>query len=129
MRLVRSFGASRFTQVLSLAPGERRLVLDTEVDWHETEKLAFPLGVHAERCAWETQFGHSTGPRTPNTAWEAAKFDREAVVVTAVKPADDGAGDRATGERPGCCAAAPLPAGDLAVPAGLRRPGAGMMCR
>ena len=108
MRLVRSFGASRFTQVLSLAPGERRLVLDTEVDWHETEKLAFPLGVHAERCAWETQFGHSTGPRTPNTAWEAAKFDREAVVVTAAKPADDGAGDRATGERPGCCAAAPL---------------------
>src|SRR3954447_8267958 len=32
VRIVRSFGASRVTQVLSLPAGERRLVLDTEVD-------------------------------------------------------------------------------------------------
>ncbi|CAM5674435.1 hypothetical protein STENM36S_03293 [Streptomyces tendae] len=50
VRIVRSFGSSRVTQVLTLAPGERRLEVDTEVDWHETEKflkLAFPLDVHA----------------------------------------------------------------------------------
>ncbi|MFE5136422.1 alpha-mannosidase [Streptomyces fagopyri] len=78
VRVVRSFGASRVTQVLSLAPGERRLGIDTEVDWHETEKflkLAFPLDVHAERYASETQFGHFHRPTHTNTSWEAAKFE------------------------------------------------------
>ncbi|MFE9095851.1 alpha-mannosidase [Streptomyces sp. NPDC007264] len=78
VRVVRSFGASRVTQVLSLAPGERRLEIDTEVDWHETEKflkLAFPLDVHADRYASETQFGHFHRPTHTNTSWEAAKFE------------------------------------------------------
>ncbi|MFJ5775611.1 alpha-mannosidase [Streptomyces sp. NPDC093094] len=78
VRVVRSFGASRVTQVLTLAPGERRLVLDTEVDWHETEKflkLAFPLDVHAERYASETQFGHVHRPTHTNTSWEQARFE------------------------------------------------------
>ncbi|MEU6578009.1 glycoside hydrolase family 38 C-terminal domain-containing protein [Streptomyces sp. NPDC046805] len=77
-RIVRSFGSSRITQLLSLPPGERRLVLDTEVDWHETEKflkLAFPLDVHAERYASETQFGHFHRPTYTNTSWDAAKFE------------------------------------------------------
>ncbi|MEU0434743.1 glycoside hydrolase family 38 C-terminal domain-containing protein [Streptomyces sp. NPDC006290] len=78
VRVVRSFGASRVTQVLSLSPGERRLGIDTEVDWHETEKflkLAFPLDVHAERYASETQFGHFHRPTHTNTSWESAKFE------------------------------------------------------
>ncbi|MGM9331681.1 alpha-mannosidase [Streptomyces murinus] len=78
VRIVRSFGNSRATQVFSLPPGERRLVVDTEVDWHETEKilkLAFPLDVHAERYASETQFGHVFRPTHTNTSWEAAKFE------------------------------------------------------
>jgi alpha-mannosidase len=78
VRIVRSFGSSRVTQVLRLAPGERRLEVDTEVDWHETEKflkLAFPLDVHAERYASETQFGHFHRPTHTNTSWEAAKFE------------------------------------------------------
>ncbi|MFF4960059.1 alpha-mannosidase [Streptomyces sp. NPDC001222] len=78
VRILRSFGASHVTQVLSLAPGERRLEIDTEVDWHETEKLlklAFPLDVHAERYASETQFGHFFRPTHTNTSWEAAKFE------------------------------------------------------
>ncbi|MFE7974921.1 alpha-mannosidase [Streptomyces shenzhenensis] len=78
VRIERSFGASRAVQVLSLPPGERRLVVDTEVDWHETEKflkLAFPLDVHAERYASETQFGHVHRATHTNTSWEAAKFE------------------------------------------------------
>ncbi|MFK0104297.1 alpha-mannosidase [Streptomyces sp. NPDC091217] len=78
VRVVRSFGSSRVTQVLSLPPGERRLLIDTEVDWHETEKflkLAFPLDLHAERYASETQFGHFHRPTHTNTSWEAAKFE------------------------------------------------------
>ncbi|MFD4599327.1 alpha-mannosidase [Streptomyces sp. NPDC058464] len=78
VRVVRSFGSSRVTQVLSLPPGERRLLIDTEADWHETEKflkLAFPLDLHAERYASETQFGHFHRPTHTNTSWEAAKFE------------------------------------------------------
>ncbi|MGW3464866.1 alpha-mannosidase, partial [Streptomyces olivaceoviridis] len=78
VRVVRAFGDSRVTQVLSLRAGERRLVIDTEVDWHETEKflkLAFPLDVRAERYASETQFGHFHRPTHTNTSWEAAKFE------------------------------------------------------
>lgn len=78
MRIVRTFGDSRVTQVLSLPPGEKRLVVDTEVDWHETEKflkLAFPLDLHADRYASETQFGHFFRPTHTNTSWEAAKFE------------------------------------------------------
>ncbi|MFF7754053.1 alpha-mannosidase [Streptomyces sp. NPDC007971] len=78
VRIVRSFGSSRVIQVLTLPPGERRLELDTEVDWHETEKflkLAFPLDLHAERYASETQFGHFHRPTHTNTSWEAAKFE------------------------------------------------------
>ncbi|MGW7418452.1 glycoside hydrolase family 38 C-terminal domain-containing protein, partial [Streptomyces sp. NPDC054863] len=78
VRIVRSFGDSKATQVLSLRPGSRRLDIDTEVDWHETEKflkLAFPLDVHAERYASETQFGHFHRATHTNTSWEAAKFE------------------------------------------------------
>ncbi|MGM9386425.1 alpha-mannosidase [Streptomyces antibioticus] len=78
VRIVRTFGTSRAVQVLSLPAGERRLVIDTEVDWHETEKflkLAFPLDVHAERYASETQFGHVHRPTHTNTSWEAARFE------------------------------------------------------
>ena len=78
VRVVRSFGASRVVQVLSLQPGVGRLDIATEVDWHETEKflkLAFPLDVHAERYASETQFGHVHRATHTNTSWEAAKFE------------------------------------------------------
>ncbi|SDJ60197.1 alpha-mannosidase [Streptomyces indicus] len=78
VEVVRSFGSSRVTQVLTLPAGEKRLDIDTEVDWHETEKFlkaAFPLDVHADRYASETQFGHLYRPTHTNTSWEAAKFE------------------------------------------------------
>jgi alpha-mannosidase len=78
VRIARSFGASRVVQVLGLAAGAHRLDIETEVDWHETEKflkLAFPLDVRAERYAAETQFGHLYRPTHVNTGWEAAKFE------------------------------------------------------
>ncbi|MFE7624743.1 alpha-mannosidase [Streptomyces sp. NPDC057509] len=78
VRVVRSFGESKVTQLLTLEPGAKRLDIDTEVDWHETEKFlkaAFPLDVHAERYASETQFGHFYRATHTNTSWEAAKFE------------------------------------------------------
>ncbi|WP_043622313.1 alpha-mannosidase [Nonomuraea candida] len=72
----RSFGASAVTQRLTVDGG--RLLIETEVDWHETEKflkLAFPLDVRADRYASESQYGHAYRPTHTNTSWEAAKFE------------------------------------------------------
>ncbi|MFE4534644.1 alpha-mannosidase [Streptomyces scopuliridis] len=78
VRVERIFGASRVTQLLSVPADAKRLDIDTEVDWHETErflKLAFPLDVKADRYASETQFGHVYRPTHQNTSWEWAKFE------------------------------------------------------
>ncbi|GAB0105547.1 glycoside hydrolase family 38 C-terminal domain-containing protein [Nocardia sp. JMUB6875] len=78
VRLGRSFGSSTVEQTLTLRPGARALDIATTVDWHETEKflkLAFPLDIHADRYAAETQFGHLYRPTHTNTSWEYAKFE------------------------------------------------------
>jgi alpha-mannosidase len=78
VRVTRSFGSSRVTQLLTLSAGSAVLELDTEVDWHETEtflKAAFPIDVKADRSAAETQFGHVHRATHTNTSWEAAKFE------------------------------------------------------
>ncbi|MFQ6193450.1 alpha-mannosidase [Streptomyces sp. NPDC000405] len=76
--IVRTFGSSRVEQRITLPQGERRVEVETEVDWHETEKFlkaAFPLDVHTDRVAAETQFGHLHRPTHTNTSWDAAKFE------------------------------------------------------
>jgi alpha-mannosidase len=78
VRVVRGFGASRVEQTLTVRAGAKRLDVDTVVDWHEREKLlkaAFPVDVHADRSAAETQFGHVFRPTHTNTSWESAKFE------------------------------------------------------
>ncbi|MFJ4412147.1 alpha-mannosidase [Streptomyces sp. NPDC088910] len=78
VRVERSFGHSRAVQDLTLTAGHKRLDVSTEVDWRETEKflkVAFPLDVHADRYAAETQFGHVYRPTHTNTSWDAARFE------------------------------------------------------
>jgi alpha-mannosidase len=78
VRVTRAFGASRVTQLVTLRAGAKRLDFETEVDWHEREKflkVTFPVDVHADRSAAETQFGHVFRPTHCNTSWEAAKFE------------------------------------------------------
>lgn len=74
----RSFGSSTVRQRLTLSRGSSALRIETTVDWHERQrllKLAFPLDVHADRSASETQFGHVFRPTHINTPWDAAKFE------------------------------------------------------
>ena len=68
----------RVTQVLTLRSGDPTLWIDNDIDWHEQRKmlkLAFPLDVHADRVAAETQFGHVQRPTHANTSWDAARFE------------------------------------------------------
>jgi alpha-mannosidase len=78
VRIVRGVRSSTVTQILSLRPGQRRLEIDTEVDWHEREtflKLAFPLDVAADTSTSEIQFGHVRRAAHSNTSWDAARFE------------------------------------------------------
>ena len=78
VKVVRAFGASRLEQLLVLRAGSDRLEVETEVDWHEREKMlkaAFPLDVHADRFSSEIQFGHVVRPTHTNTSWDAARFE------------------------------------------------------
>ncbi|MDX6284212.1 MAG: alpha-mannosidase [Kribbellaceae bacterium] len=74
----RSFNRSSVTQTLRLRSGAKRVDIETAMDWHESEKFlkaAFPVDVHADRSASETQFGHIFRPTHQNTSWDAAKFE------------------------------------------------------
>jgi alpha-mannosidase len=74
----RTFGGSGVVQQLVLAPGAAGLRIETEVDWHERQKLlklGFGLDVRADRSASETQFGHVFRPVPVNTSWDAARFE------------------------------------------------------
>ncbi|TNM64338.1 alpha-mannosidase [Streptomyces sp. NP160] len=78
VKVVRTFGESRVEQLLVLRAGSDRLEVETEVDWHEREKMlkaAFPLHVHADRFSSEIQFGHVARPTHTNTSWDAARFE------------------------------------------------------
>ncbi|MCX5428098.1 glycosyl hydrolase-related protein [Streptomyces sp. NBC_00257] len=78
VRVRRSFGQSHVTQEIRLGAGSRRIDIETEVDWRESEKVlkaAFPLDVHAERSTSEIQFGHVHRPTHDNTGWDAARFE------------------------------------------------------
>ncbi|GAB6899300.1 alpha-mannosidase [Kineosporia succinea] len=78
VEVVRTFGASRVTQLLTLAPGSRRLDVETEVDWQECEKFlkaAFPLDLRADVSSAEIQFGYVQRATTSNTTWEREQFE------------------------------------------------------
>jgi alpha-mannosidase len=71
-----SFGESSARQGIRLV-GDR-LEVETEVDWHEREKVlkvAFDVDVHTDHAAYETQFGHVVRPTHENTTWDAARFE------------------------------------------------------
>ncbi|GAA1888551.1 glycoside hydrolase family 38 C-terminal domain-containing protein [Asanoa iriomotensis] len=78
VRVSRVFGASAVLQEITLAAGARRVDFRVEVDWHEREKflkVAFPVDVHTDRAAYETQYGHLERPTHENTSWDAARFE------------------------------------------------------
>jgi alpha-mannosidase len=89
--VVKRFGASTIRQRISLGPGPG-VRFDTEVDWHEEDKLlkvAFPVNVNATRATYEIQFGNVERPTHMNTSWDMAKFE-----VCAQKWADLCEGDQ-----------------------------------
>ncbi|WP_285101396.1 glycoside hydrolase family 38 C-terminal domain-containing protein [Promicromonospora sp. MEB111] len=78
LTVTHTHGGSTIVQRFRLAAGAAELQVETEVDWHEQEKLlklAFPVDVRADDFASEIQFGHVMRPTFANTSWDAARFE------------------------------------------------------
>ncbi|MER6957496.1 glycoside hydrolase family 38 C-terminal domain-containing protein [Streptomyces sp. NPDC000618] len=79
IRITRSFGkGSTITQTVTLRAGSPRIDFETDIDWHEAEKIlkaAFPVDIRAPHSSAEIQFGHIQRPTHTNTSWEAARFE------------------------------------------------------
>ncbi len=78
IRVVRRFGDSVITQVIRLSARSRFIEFDTEVEWHESNRLlkvAFPVEVRSLRATYEIQYGHVERPTHANTSWDAARFE------------------------------------------------------
>ncbi|WP_330347545.1 alpha-mannosidase [Streptomyces sp. NBC_00582] len=79
IRVTRSFGkGSTLTQTITVRAGSPRIDIETDIDWHEAEKIikaAFPVDVRAAHSSAEIQFGHVQRPTHTNTSWESARFE------------------------------------------------------
>ncbi|MFI9833432.1 alpha-mannosidase [Streptomyces sp. NPDC051913] len=79
VRVTRDFGkGSKLVQTITLRAGSPRIDFETEIDWHEAEKIlkaGFPVDVRAAHSSAEIQFGHIQRPTHTNTSWEAARFE------------------------------------------------------
>ncbi|GEC03140.1 alpha-mannosidase [Streptomyces spinoverrucosus] len=79
LKVERSFGrGSKITQTITLRSGSPRIDIETEIDWHEAEKIlkaAFPVDLRAPHSSAEIQFGHVQRPTHTNTSWESARFE------------------------------------------------------
>ncbi|MGC5036076.1 alpha-mannosidase [Streptomyces sp. DT190] len=79
IRVERDFGTgSKITQTITVRAGSPRVDIETDLDWHETEKIlkaAFPVDIRAPHSSAEIQFGHIQRPTHTNTSWEAARFE------------------------------------------------------
>jgi alpha-mannosidase len=75
--VVKRFGKSTIRQRISLGPTPG-IRFDTEIDWHEEDKLlkvAFPINVNSARATYEIQFGNVERPTHYNTSWDMARFE------------------------------------------------------
>lgn len=79
LKVERAFGkGSRIVQTITVRAGSRRIDVETEIDWHEAEKIlkaAFPVDIRAPHSSAEIQFGHVQRPTHTNTSWESARFE------------------------------------------------------
>jgi alpha-mannosidase len=79
--VVRPFGRSTVTTRYTATAGQPEIVVETEADWHEQQKLlklSFPLDLKADQASSEIQFGHIDRPTHQNTSWDFARFETSA---------------------------------------------------
>ncbi len=78
VRIKRTWSKSHFVQDISIASGTDTIVVDNDIDWHETHillKAAFPLAATAPKATYEIPYGSIERTTTRTNSWEKAKFE------------------------------------------------------
>ena len=78
LRLVRTFADSKITQRISLLANGQALTFETEIEWHERQRLlkvGFPVGVNAQQATYDIAYGTIQRATHRNTAHDQARFE------------------------------------------------------
>jgi alpha-mannosidase len=78
VRVTRTWQSSHFIQDISLDAGSDIVVIDNDIDWHESHvllKAAFPLAATGPKATYEIPYGSIERTTTRNNSWEKAKFE------------------------------------------------------
>jgi alpha-mannosidase len=78
IRITRTWQSSKFIQDISLDAYADTVVIDNDIDWHETHvllKAAFPLAATGPKATYEIPYGSIERTTTRNNSWEKAKFE------------------------------------------------------
>ncbi len=78
IRVTRTWQSSHFTQDISLDTGADTVVIDNDIDWHETHvllKAAFPLAATGPKATYEIPYGSIERTTLRSNSWEKAKFE------------------------------------------------------
>lgn len=78
IEIVRKFNKSTITQKVVLKAGSDRIDFETEVDWHETEKIlkaGFNVDILATKATYEIAHGSIERPNHYTTSYDLAKFE------------------------------------------------------
>jgi alpha-mannosidase len=78
IRVTRTWQSSKFIQDISLDANADTVIIDNDIDWHETHvllKAAFPLAATAPKATYEIPYGSIERTTTRNNSWEKAKFE------------------------------------------------------
>lgn len=76
--ITKRIGDSELKQRAILLANDRKVIFETEVDWHESHKLLkvdFNTNVHTHEILSETQFGYVARPTHRNRAFDADRFE------------------------------------------------------
>jgi len=78
IRVTRHWQNSKFVQTFSLAADGGAVVVDNEIDWHETHillKAAFPVSATSPFATYEIPYGAIERATTRDNSWEKAQFE------------------------------------------------------
>ena len=78
VRVTRTWQSSKFVQDISLDAGADEVLVDNDVDWHETHvllKAAFALAATSAKATYEIPYGSIERTTERNNSWEKAQFE------------------------------------------------------
>lgn len=78
LKLVHRCYDSTISQRISLTADSRKLTFETEIDWHERQRLlkvGFPLAIRSQTATYDVAYGNIERPAHRNTSFDAARFE------------------------------------------------------